>query len=217
MCQYSVTCPYIHWHEHFISLQYQMHHLAEKHFRLNQPVKLFTKFHAVTHELITLLSTYLDDYMHWSTSWRSGCDSIKVMKQWGVCMSRNATGHSSEFKRGSWCPAAVPLQWGATVFVGKIMEFNRDGGNGMHSLPLCFYLGNISMTDGQHVILMLRLWQQLKVKLRCSCKRQRLGVIKQEALKKYIYISCLTSWRKLIPKSNLKCINFAWLFPHPSW
>lgn len=48
------------------------------------------------------------------------------------------------------------------------------------------YLGNISMTDGQHVILMLRLWQQLKVTLRCSCKRQHLGVIKQEALRKKI-------------------------------
>lgn len=55
-------------------------------------------------------------------------------------MSRNAGGHSLEFKTGSRCPAAVPLQWGAVVFVGRIMEFNRGGGNGMHYLPLCFYL-----------------------------------------------------------------------------
>lgn len=93
---------------------------------------------------------------------------------------------------------------------------------GMHSLLLGFYIFyivylqrqvNISVPDGQHVIFMLSLWQQLKVKLRHSCRRQRLRVIKMEALVKN---SNLTSWEKLIPKSNVKCINFAWMFPHPS-
>lgn len=72
----------------------------------------------------------------------------------------------------------------------------------MHSLLLRFYIfyivslqrqANDSVTDGQHVILMLSLWQQLKVKLRHSCRRQRLRVIKLEALVKN---SNLTSWGK---------------------
>lgn len=80
------------------------------------------------------------------------------------------------------------------VFMGKSVCVRAKGKMGdalSLSLSLCFYIfyivslqrqPNIPVTDGQHVILMLSLWQQLKVKLRHSCKRQNLRVIKQTAL-----------------------------------
>lgn len=93
--------------------------------------------------------------------------------------------------------------------IGEIMEFNRDRGCTLF-LPasvsftssLCTDKpGNISATDGQHVILMLCLWQRLKVKPRRSCKRQWLGVINQEGLFKN---SNPTSWEKTHSKVEFK-------------
>lgn len=201
-------------------------------FRLR--LQLLAKFHTVNHAIINLLSTLLDDF-NVLINFMILCVSIKVMnqrKRTRVQKMPLASAHN--LKEVQQWPAAVHYSkalWHLWVKVCvcvcvRVCQRQDNGVQqrwGMHSLLLGFYIfyivslrqANISVTDGQHVILMLSLWQQLKVKLRHSWKRQRRRVIKQEAL---FSKSNLTSWeKKLIPKSNVKCINSAWMFLHPSW